>query len=384
MKTIKSFVGTALLVCLLFAQCKTDQKQSEKTPKTAQPVANEFAPDQYFRLQGTVGDQPVTVHLVGKRQPSAVDLMLSGYYSYDKSTEPISLFAQQDSVGNLVFEEAYDGNEPNKITGKMAADGSFTGTWSDPLGKKQFPVSWKPAAGGVAFKGLFFIDSLAGSPEVKYGPKAAIEQNWLLPTEANEAGVKAFLENEIRLGMIGDSLGQLAKTPTEAFTFGKKRLFDGFPEEVKDWDPKDSLSDGAMYLRDEISSMQVFFNENNLLTLGFMEYSYTGGAHGNYGTAVRSYDLAAKKVIKLDDVFKPGYQKKLTAALNANARRKFGLKPNASLEGVLFEKSIKPNENFGLTSKGIFFNYVPYEIASYAQGEIQIFVPFEEIKDILK
>lgn len=384
MKTIKSFVGTALLMCLLFAQCKTDQKQSEKTPKTAQPVANEFAPDQYFRLQGTVGDQPVTVHLVGKRQPSAVDLMLSGYYSYDKSTEPISLFAQQDSVGNLVFEEAYDGNEPNKITGKMAADGSFTGTWSDPSGKKQFPVSWKPAAGGLALKGLFFIDSLSGKPGIKDAPQATCEQNWLVPTEATEAGLKTFLDNEIRLGMIGDSLGRLAKTPAEAFDLGKKDLFAGYQEEANAWDPADSNASVIMYMRDRMSSMQVFFNENNLLTLGFMEYSYTGGAHGNYGTAVRSYDLAAKKVIKLDDVFKPGYQKKLTTALNKNARRKFGLKPNASLEGVLFEKSIKLNDNFGLTSKGIFFNYVPYEIASYAQGEIQIFVPFEEIKDILK
>ena len=167
MKTTQFFLGSALLCCLLFANCKSEnatQNRSGDTAKTAEPAASAIGPDQYFRLQGTVGDQPVTVHLIGKLQSSDLGPLFNGYYFYDKSTEPISLYAMADSSGNLVFEEAYDGNEPNKITGKMAADGSFSGIWSDPSGKKTFPVSWKPAAGGVAFKGQFFVDSLSGKP----------------------------------------------------------------------------------------------------------------------------------------------------------------------------------------------------------------------------
>lgn len=48
-----------------------------------------------------------------------------------------------------------------------------------------------------------------------------------------------------------------------------------------------------------------------------------------------------------------------------------------------FADRIMPNGNFILTHKGITFNYTPYEIASYAEGEVLLFVPYSSIKELL-
>jgi len=56
--------------------------------------------------------------------------------------------------------------------------------------------------------------------------------------------------------------------------------------------------------------------------------------------------------------------------LKKNSRKKIGSQYGARLgDGLLIEK-IAMNENIMVTEKGIRINYLPYEIASYAMGEI--------------
>jgi Protein of unknown function (DUF3298)/Deacetylase PdaC len=388
MKTI-FFLSKIILICALFQNCQPNQTSTSSNEKAIDKlVKNDSESDHYFRLEGTIGEKPVTVHLVGNlAKKDAFSPVFRGFYAYDQFTEPISLYASWDSLRqNLIFEEAFEGNEPNKIIGKMGIDGSFSGVWSDALGKKVFPVKLKPSlqTGLVGFSSLHFKDSLLAQAKFPKGPTAFCEQVWLVPNAPTEAGLKTFLEKEIRMGMVGDSLGGLVETPKAAFLNAKKSLFDDFSAFAKEWDSADSTQSVSMYMQDESSKMDVFYADNKLLTLGFMQYSYTGGAHGNYGTTVRSYNLETKKRLELADILKPNYQKKLASALTKSAKRKFGLRPTDNLEGVLFVKIVEPNNNFGLTPKGIFFSYVPYEIASYAQGELQIFVPFAEIRDLIK
>ena len=109
--------------------------------------------------------------------------------------------------------------------------------------------------------------------------------------------------------------------------------------------------------------------------------SYLGGAHGMFGTEVKSYDLRTQRVLELRDVLKPGYERKIGKALDRAVRTKYGLKNNQALDAILFEKEIQANDNFGITDKGVFFVYTPYEIAPYAAGEIELFVSFEQISE---
>jgi len=86
----------------------------------------------------------------------------------------------------------------------------------------------------------------------------------------------------------------------------------------------------------------------------------------------------------INDVFKPGFEATLDAALEKSLRKKFGLAAKAPLTELLFEESFSYTDNFCLTGKGILFNYPPYEIAAYAVGEIKLFVPFSDVKSVLQ
>ena len=205
----------------------------------------------------------------------------------------------------------------------------------------------------------------------------------LLPAKNTEGSVFAFLRTQIIKQLRHDSLAanyanlqisDVQKTARDSF-------FKDYKEELKEEKP--DTAENYSLNHAENSSMEVISNADGLLSLGFRAYNYSGGAHGNYGSQLMTYDVKNKKVVTLNDLFKPNYKAVLSAALLRSARQYLGIKPNESLEGHLFEKP-EPNDNFMVNKKGILFNYTPYEIASYAQGEIQLFVPFDELKTILK
>ena len=85
----------------------------------------------------------------------------------------------------------------------------------------------------------------------------------------------------------------------------------------------------------------------------------------------------------MNDVFLPKYEKTINKALANAVRRQFKMKPNEPLSNNLFDNSIKSSNNFCITSKGILFLYNPYEIAAYVYGEIELFIPFSEIKSVV-
>ena len=87
----------------------------------------------------------------------------------------------------------------------------------------------------------------------------------------------------------------------------------------------------------------------------------------------------------LIDLFDEKGLKALNQLLEKHYRSKYGVSPTETLEeGGLFENSISANENFYITGKGIGFVYHPYEIASYAMGEIELFIPLKEFLPYLK
>ena len=72
--------------------------------------------------------------------------------------------------------------------------------------------------------------------------------------------------------------------------------------------------------------------------------------------------------------------------LNTAARRWAGMGAHEPLDNVFFveNNTIPLTDNVGILDKGLVFNYVPYEIGSYAMGEVRLFVPFSDIQQLLK
>ena len=118
--------------------------------------------------------------------------------------------------------------------------------------------------------------------------------------------------------------------------------------------------------------------EGDIETLSprYLSYAVTrsdyqpSAAHSNYGTVYINYDLNAGCIIKLSDLFTPEGLDALPAIIRDTA-----VKMQAAI-GNTDINSLPAKGNFYLTPEGtIVFAYQPYEVASFAQGEIQIPIP---------
>lgn len=73
----------------------------------------------------------------------------------------------------------------------------------------------------------------------------------------------------------------------------------------------------------------------------------------------------------------------LQTLLEKNLRKLYNIKPQEKISSVLFDDFLKANHNFYFNSNGLAFLYNPYEVASYAQGQIVVLIPFAELRPYL-
>ena len=115
---------------------------------------------------------------------------------------------------------------------------------------------------------------------------------------------------------------------------------------------------------------------------------FMGGNHPISMEYYYIYDRKDFKRIKLEDLFKPNFDKKLLVVAEAIFRKQEKLKPADKLtdeNGYFFEKGrFMLNDNFTLTQTGIMFLYNVYEIKAYAFGITELEIPYSEVKEILK
>ena len=124
------------------------------------------------------------------------------------------------------------------------------------------------------------------------------------------------------------------------------------------------------------------YNDNGYVVIDFLADAYTGGAHGNYSSTMFCLDVQNKKQLVLNDIIKID-SNTLERILERNLRKEYNIKSKDALNTVLFDDFIKPNKNFYFNANGIAFMYNPYEVASYAQGQIVIFIPYSDVKAYL-
>lgn len=112
---------------------------------------------------------------------------------------------------------------------------------------------------------------------------------------------------------------------------------------------------------------------------------YEGGAHGYYYTTVHTFDPTDGHEVTLDEIMKEGYEEQLLHAIVT------GLISYSKANGITeldrlqsYTDDLFISKNAVLHDKYITFIYNPYEIASYAAGQIKVDITYEELKDILK
>lgn len=325
----------------------------------------------YKSFVGTVDKYAFTLHLHKE------DHGYSGYYYYNKTQRPISLSGNDTSAAGKILLQAYvPGTESDNETFTLELSGdSLTGSWTkDHTDNKTYSVKAGPQTSVTPeFDLVYTSGSEKLRPKLGSSPQASYEASAVWPKGNTPAliNLKKIIRDQLFVKGTGD-IGPLLLAQ-------KKTFFADYLSGNKNVSDSEILEFTTGYTEDQSVRLAVMYHSPNILTLSTLNYAYTGGAHGNYGTHYISVNPATGKAYTLSDVLTSAGKKMLNSRLDKNFRKERNLTAKESLkEAGLFDDTITANENFFLTGTGIGFNYVPYEIGPYSMGEVTVFIPYTD------
>lgn len=121
-----------------------------------------------------------------------------------------------------------------------------------------------------------------------------------------------------------------------------------------------------------------------LIVCDRMVSSYTGGAHGNYGSEYVALDVGDLSVLKISDVISRGAMPKLLALAEKKLREQYELDDGEPLSSAgFFDDALAETEDFAFTGDGFVLRWGLYAIAPYVMGEISVTIPYDDVSAIL-
>ncbi len=134
------------------------------------------------------------------------------------------------------------------------------------------------------------------------------------------------------------------------------------------------------------TNISVPFQSNNVVSLSVEMDDYTGGAHGMYSNIYSNFYKPKNEILTLQKLFSDSNLKKLLsiAEKDFRAANELSIKANLDDAGYWFkDNKFHLSDNFVLTDDGATWLFNPYEVASYAQGTIELSVSRYEILPLL-
>lgn len=165
--------------------------------------------------------------------------------------------------------------------------------------------------------------------------------------------------------------------PEEAAASKCSDIEAGFLEDVIEDDGEDSITTLAEW---QLSGQLSYDAPEGYLVYYISAYDYNfGAAHGYYYLAPIVLDQKTGDRIHEKDLFNDDYEPLLQELLEKHIEDAEDFDPD-----FLLVDAILPNDNFDLTTEGITYYFNPYEIAPFVAGIIEISIPWEELKPVLK
>lgn len=218
-------------------------------------------------------------------------------------------------------------------------------------------------------------------------PNCNLEIKFTYPHTYGEKSVLKEIQKNFISSYFGEDYEEL--TPTEAvqkytedYLTAYKDLEQDYKEEIAR--SKDTPVD-SWFSYYEMSSNEVTYNQNDIISYTVSFENYTGGAHGAHTYNNYVLNLKTGKPIREEDIFVEDYQESLAKILVNYIAKQNELKEAKELEDIGFFSvdEIFPNGNFLVDDSGITYSFNEYEIAAYVVGVTNVHIPYEEIRFLL-
>ncbi len=324
----------------------------------------QYAQSFYGRFQTADDQYTMVMHLI--KTNTRLNAIM---YQFDEEgIMRFDLAGQMDGENRFSLRTYDDGHQfAGEFNGKKmwlssSVDDQLTYSFSEALPHPGLQLGYYH---GKATQRLVDADPLS--------PKASIETSLLWPKNTNENNLIRSL-----IDLYGIRIPE--STPADSIIpVEQKRFFEQYIRMNSD------LAEQSASLNWERSQqVQVLLNDNGMLCLEMASYAFTGGAHGMANLRYLVYDLKQDKPVTISDLFDSTSLEQLSLLLTAKVRERYAIPAYQALtEAGLFTDTIIAHDNFYLNPMGIGFYYNNYDIAPYAMGHSNIFLTFEELKELI-
>ncbi|MEO9894291.1 DUF3298 domain-containing protein [Aurantibacter sp.] len=216
---------------------------------------------------------------------------------------------------------------------------------------------------------IFSGENCEGCPQISINIPQVLEETRLAEN------INSSISNEITSILLfedtDNSQSYTIEEGIEAFKKEHREITKLYQDEVETWE---ATIEG-----------DVSYEDKNMLTIILASYLYSGGAHGYESIRFLNFEKKTGKKLKNYELFKDEEAFKNLA--EKAFRKAEGIAENKSINatGFMFEgETFYLPENLGFTKEGIKLLYNQYEVASYADGPIEIIIPYESAKSHLK
>lgn len=219
-------------------------------------------------------------------------------------------------------------------------------------------------------------------------PNCNLQLNFTFPSQFHDKALLRKLQDHFVFAYFGESYKGLtpeeaAARYTEDYLAAYKELETDFKKELE-WE--DDLPVGAWFSYYEMLSDEITYNRNGLLSYTVYFENYTGGAHGAHSYTNHVLNLNTGNALTEEDIFVDDYLYKLAPVLVDHIAAQNKVENAKELENIGFfsVEEIAPNGNFKIDDAGIIYTFNEYEIAAYVVGATHVFLPYDEIRYLLR
>ena len=320
--------------------------------------------------------------------------IINKYGTDTQKEEWLKPLARGEKLGCFCLTEPHTGSDASAITTRADRDGNdFVLN-----GVKQFITTGKHAHMAIVFavtdkaagkKGIscFLVPTATPGYKVarierKMGQHASdtaqiVFEDCRIPASAllgkEGEGYKIALSNleAGRIGIAAQSVGMARAAFEAAVAYAKENGLD------YDYNYSAAMTCNWYY------TVQGKFAEGFMDLQTYQVYSenYLGGAHGMHYLIPNIINLKTGEIVTENELFKPGYVAPVTELIKSKLALDRGVEDIN--ESVMFSEGLVPNGHCGVSGAGVTWYYQPYEIASYAEGIIEVTVFWIDLKPYL-
>ncbi|MDO4708175.1 MAG: RsiV family protein [Porphyromonadaceae bacterium] len=134
------------------------------------------------------------------------------------------------------------------------------------------------------------------------------------------------------------------------------------------------------------ASNELVYHDKHIASNITSQYSFIGGAHGLEQLSVLSIDRKTGQHLQESDLFIEGYETELAQIIVSRLMTMHSVSKPAELTeyGYFDPTEITPNNNFYLTDTEMVYIFNPYDIAPYANGRIEVRIPYDLLGQLIR